>query len=148
MEEVFTAKVPEQVNFGLENRTGWARSSTGVALLVGVLRERKRNQSGLPHSEAADLPCQEAAEEINAYIAIRDGLMEEAEKSPTPAKLDSVAIANDCVTICVRPGFSPYGAQSLPEADALHERRRCEGYRRRIAELRALLALPSARRAA
>jgi hypothetical protein len=75
-------------------------------------------------------------EEINAYIAIRDELLAEAEQMRTRAKLDSVIIANDFVAGCVRPPRKPYEAQSLPEPDAIRERRRCVEVKNRIAELR------------
>src|SRR5437016_7992720 len=74
--------------------------------------------------------------EINAYIAIRDQLLAEAEEAQTPAKLSSTALANDFVLGCLQPGRSPYEAQCLPEVDAAFERQRCEAVRNRIAQLR------------
>ena len=74
--------------------------------------------------------------EINAYIAIRDQLLAEAEKLHTTAKIASTALANDFVEGCLKPVRSPYEAQSLPETDAVRERQRCEAVRVRIAELR------------
>ena len=74
--------------------------------------------------------------EINAYIAIRDQLLAEAEEVPTKAKLSSTALANDFVLGCLQPMRSPYEAQCLPETDAVRERRRCEAVRDRIAHLR------------
>lgn len=73
--------------------------------------------------------------EINAYIAIRDQLLAEAEQVRTPAKLSSTALANDFVVGCLKPGPSSYGAQCLPEADAAFERQRCEAVRERLAQL-------------
>src|SRR5438477_5160994 len=64
--------------------------------------------------------------EISAYIAIRDQLLAEAEEVHTSAKLASTALANDFVLDCLQPARSPYQAQSLPEADAILERKRCE----------------------
>src|SRR6266550_9354600 len=66
--------------------------------------------------------------EINAYIAIRDQLLAEAEEVPTSAKLASTGLANDFVQGCL-PARSPYEAQCLPEADAIRERKRCEAVR-------------------
>jgi hypothetical protein len=77
-----------------------------------------------------------SAAEINAYIAIRDQLLAEAEEVPTSAKLASTGLANDFVQGCLQPARSPYEAQCLPEADAIRERKRCEAVRNRLAELR------------
>jgi hypothetical protein len=74
--------------------------------------------------------------EIKAYIAIRDGLLTEAEQLKTRAKIDSLAVANDFVQSCLKAARLPYESQCLPEADALRERKRCEAVRSRIAELR------------
>jgi len=74
--------------------------------------------------------------EINAYIAIRDQLLAEAEELRTAAKLASTALANDFVLGCLQPARPPYEAQFLPEADAIRERKRCEAVRNRIAQLR------------
>ena len=74
--------------------------------------------------------------EINAYIAIRDQLLAEAEELRTAAKLASTALANDFVLGCLQPARPPYEAQCLPEADAIRERKRCEAVRNRIAQLR------------
>ena len=74
--------------------------------------------------------------EINAYIAIRDQLLAEAEKLHTTAKIASTSLANDFVEGCLKPGRTPYEAQCLPESDAVRERKRCEAVRARIAQLR------------
>src|SRR6266850_620135 len=74
--------------------------------------------------------------EINAYIAIRDQLLAEAEEVCTKAKLASTTLANDFVQGCLQPARSPYEAQSLPETDAVLERKRCEAVRNRLVELR------------
>ncbi len=76
-----------------------------------------------------------ALTEINAYIAIRDELLAEAEKLRTRAKLDSVMIANDFVSGCLTPARKLYSAQSLPERDAVRERTRCAAVKNRVAEL-------------
>ena len=74
--------------------------------------------------------------EINAYIAIRDQLLSEAEELHTSAKLASTTLANDFVEGCLKPARTPYEAQCLPELDAVRERKRCEAVRVRIAQLR------------
>ena len=74
--------------------------------------------------------------EINAYIAIRDQLLDEAEKLHSSTKLASTQLANDFVEGCLKPSRSPYEAQCLPEPDAVRERQRCEAVRARIEELR------------
>ncbi len=74
--------------------------------------------------------------EINAYIAIRDQLLDEAENLHTTAKIASAGLANDFVEGCLKPARSPYETQCLPESDAVRERVRCEAVRVRIAELR------------
>ena len=74
--------------------------------------------------------------EINAYIAIRDQLLSEAEEIHSSAKLASTTLANDFVEGCLKPGRTPYQAQCLPESDAVRERKRCDAVRARIAQLR------------
>jgi hypothetical protein len=78
--------------------------------------------------------------EINAYIAVRDQLLAEAEELRTAAKLASTRLANDFVQGCLEPARSPYQAQSLPETDSIRERKRCQEVRDRIAQLREALA--------
>ena len=78
--------------------------------------------------------------EINAYIAIRDQLLGEAEELCTSAKLASTSLANDFVLGCLQPARSPYEAQCLPESDAIQEHKRCAAVRDRIAELRNLVS--------
>jgi hypothetical protein len=74
--------------------------------------------------------------EINAYIAIRDDLLAEAEELQTSAKLAATELANDFVFGCLKPARAPYEGQYLPESDAIQERKRCEIVRERIAQLR------------
>jgi len=74
--------------------------------------------------------------EINAYIAIRDELLAEAEELKIASKLDGLTIANDFVETCLTPARAPYQAQYLPEGDAVRERRRCHEIKRRIEDLR------------
>ena len=73
--------------------------------------------------------------EINAYIAIRDQLIAEAEKVHTSAKIASAVLANDFVEGCLKPARAPYEGQCLPEIDAERERQRCTTVRERIARL-------------
>ena len=74
--------------------------------------------------------------EINAYIAIRDQLLDEAEKLHSSAKVASTALANDFVEGCLKPGRTPYETQCLPESDVVRERKRCETVRARLEALR------------
>jgi hypothetical protein len=77
-----------------------------------------------------------SVDEINAYIAIRDQLLAEAEKLHTTTKIASTALANDFVDGCLKPARSPYEDQCLPEKDAIRERKRCEAVRERLTQLR------------
>ena len=62
-------------------------------------------------------------DEINAYVAIRDIALAEAEKDPTSVNLERVRIANEfCRKLSLKPARSPYKSQSLPETDAARER--------------------------
>ncbi len=74
-------------------------------------------------------------DEINAYIAIRDDLLAEAEQIRTRAKIDSLVVANDFVEKCLKPARPPYEGQCLPESEAVRERKRCVFVKGRIAEL-------------
>ena len=65
-------------------------------------------------------------------------MLAQAEKVTTRASLQRAAIANDLVANCLKPARAPYEAQFLAEADAAHERKRCESAKIRIAELGAL----------
>lgn len=82
----------------------------------------------------------DVVDEINAYIAIRDELLAEAEQIMTRAKIDSVGVANDFVATCLKPARSPYQAQCLAETDAVRERKRCEAVKARLRELAVLIA--------
>ena len=94
-------------------------------------RESKPNPFATP-----DFGSVYSVAEINAYIAIRDQLLDEAEKLHTTAKIASTALANDFVEGCLKPARSPYDAQCLPEPDAARERERCEAVRERLTRLR------------
>src|SRR2546423_2622744 len=74
--------------------------------------------------------------EINAFIAIRDELLFEAEESKTASKVESLIVANNFVESVLTPAQSPYDVQFLPEPDARRERQRCEQIKRRAADLR------------
>lgn len=76
------------------------------------------------------------AEEIFSFIAVRDLLLAEAEELTTEASLHRVWMANEFAERCLEPARPPYQAQSLPEAEAVYERRRCKTIKVRIAELR------------
>jgi hypothetical protein len=77
----------------------------------------------------------EAIAEINAYIAIRDDLLAEAEQIRTRAKIDSLVVANNFVEKCLKPARPPYEGQCLPQREAVRERKRCEAVKSRIAQL-------------
>src|SRR5437660_9887351 len=74
--------------------------------------------------------------ELNAYIAIRDHLLAEAEEIRTASKLASTVLAHDFVLDCLQPARTPYEAQSLAVTDAIRERQPCEIVRDRIAQMR------------
>ena len=78
-------------------------------------------------------------DEINAYVAIRDIALAEAEKEPSSVNLERARIANDFVRNCLKPARPPYEAQHLPKTDAARERRRCQAASVRLALLRANL---------
>ena len=80
-----------------------------------------------------------AADEINSYLGVRDLLLGAAEGSTTETNLHRAWMANEFAEKCLRPARAPYQAQSLPEGDAIRERRRCKTVKMRIAELRARL---------
>jgi hypothetical protein len=91
-------------------------------------------------TKAVDSQC--AVDEINAYIAIRDNLLAEAEATTTSANLHRLSLANHFVQSCLKPASrSPYKAQYLPERNADRERKRCVAVKIRIAELDMQIAL-------
>ena len=92
-------------------------------------------------------PSREAAEEIFAYIAVRNALLDEALRFPTEASLRSLEIANETVAATVRPAREPYTAQSLDGPAAAYERSQCEAISRQIEELRARLNFQAQRAA-
>jgi hypothetical protein len=78
-------------------------------------------------------------DEIQAYTAIRDIALAEAEKITTSLNLERARIANEFVENCLKPARAPYEAQHLPEGDATRERQRCEAAKVRMSLLRAHL---------
>ena len=103
-------------------------ASVSQKIALGNLREGAKaadGESGSKHAVA----------EINAYIAIRDSLLVDAEEFTTRVRLDRVRVANEFVETCLRPARSPYQAQCLVETDATRERERCAAVKVRIAEL-------------
>jgi hypothetical protein len=101
-------------------------------------RPQIKREEPRPARLVARKSSQQAIEEINGYIAIRDGLLLQAEKVTTGEALQRAAIANDLVENCLRPIRQPYEAQFLPEFDAARERERCAAAKVRIAELGAV----------
>ena len=110
------------------------------------LRELDRRETTLPEdtsekpqrrsTTAVDpVASQYAVDEINAYIAIRDNLLAEAEATAARPNLRRLSLANDFVQSCLKPAWSPYEAQYLPERDADRERKRCAAVKIRIADL-------------
>jgi hypothetical protein len=100
------------------------------------------NTSGKPQRRSTKtVDSQYSVDEINAYIAIRDNWLAEAEATMTSANLRRLSLANDFVRSCLKPARSPYKAQYLPERDADRERKRCAAVKIRIAELDTQIAL-------
>ncbi len=82
---------------------------------------------------------QSAADEINAYIAVRDSLMEEAKREMTEAAVQRLILANRFVANCLQSTGELYLSQCLPETEAVRERERCQAIDTQIGRLRALL---------
>ncbi len=78
-----------------------------------------------------------AIEEIGAYIAVRDGLIEEARLETTEASIERLVLTNNFVANCLRPTRPPYLTQCLPEVDTVRELKRCHAVDLQIAKLRA-----------
>src|ERR1700681_3893186 len=76
-------------------------------------------------------------DEINAYVAIRDIALAEAEKEQISVNLERARIANDFVENCLKPARPPYEAQHLSETDAARERGRCQAVKVRLSLLSA-----------
>jgi hypothetical protein len=80
-----------------------------------------------------------AIDEINAYIAVRDGLLEEAEQNPTGVGIERLILANNFVANCMRPTCHPYITQCLPDVDSVRELKQCHAVDAQIVKLRARL---------
>ena len=94
---------------------------------------RKGGHSATNRPEASPY----AIEEINAYIAVRDGLMAEAARDRTEASIERLALANQFVSNCLGPARQPYLSQCLPAKDAARELQRCHSVDAQIAKFRA-----------
>ena len=103
---------------------------------LATISTKPAKRESRPASIVHDFGSVYSVAEINAYIAIRDQLLAEAEKLHTTAKVASTALANDFVEGCLKPARSPYEGQCLPESDAIRERKRCEAIRERLTQLR------------
>jgi hypothetical protein len=95
----------------------------------------KRLPKGITHVEFG--MTNYVVDEINAYAAIRDIALAEAEKVTTKINLERVRIANEFVENCLKPARPLYENQHLPEADAVRERGRCQAVKVRLALLEA-----------
>src|SRR5438067_11061873 len=109
--------------------------STQDRTLSRSSRKFESPESGSKKAAHRKIDPKRAIEEIQSYIAIRDGLLAEAEKSKSSDALRRVSIANDFVASCLQPARAPYEAQFLPEADATRERKRCQAVRERIEQV-------------
>ncbi len=91
-------------------------------------------------SASSNKVCSDAIEEINAYIAVRDQSLADAERVPTRGTVERALLANEFVESCLQPVRSPYQAQALPEVHAAHQRKRCAAAKALLAQLSARLA--------
>jgi hypothetical protein len=114
----------------------WNESKAGRISARADLANLRRPAKGA----SGESSSKQGVEEINAYIAVRDILLVEAEEVTTRARLDRLTIANEFVETCLRPARSPYQAQCLAETDAIRERKRCAAVKASIAELRLVVA--------
>jgi hypothetical protein len=76
-----------------------------------------------------------ARDEIQAYAAIRNLLLSDAEVTTSIESLRRAAIANELVESCLRPPRSPWQAEYLEPREAACERERCCAAKMRIAAL-------------
>jgi len=86
-------------------------------------------------SDHAQIGSKEARDEIQAYAAIRDLLLSNAEVTTSVNSLIRAAIANEFVESCLRPPRSPWQAEYLEPREAARERERCCAAKMRIAAL-------------
>ena len=107
-----------------------------MPLTIGSTTTKRASAKSRPAQRREPHNSEYVIGEINAFIAIRDELLAEAEEAKTASKLDSLIIANNFVESCLSPARSPYELQVLPESAAERERQRCEQVKRRVADLR------------
>ena len=106
-----------------------------------IFKSNKRRVAPKRKCVPARDASQPARDELNAFIAVRDILLTDAEKSPTSKTIASVVTANDFVENCLQKNAgSHYDGQSLPESDTIRERKVCDEVKQRIARLRAAVA--------
>ena len=105
-----------------------------MPLTIGSSSGQIKSKTPAPRRESPN--SEYVIGEINAFIAIRDELLVEAEEAQTESKLHSLIVANNFVESCLTPARSPYDVQFLPEPDAKRERKRCEQIKRRVENLR------------
>ncbi len=74
-----------------------------------VFLPRKTSQKHLPQpTKPSEFRMTSyVVDEINAYVAIRDIALAEAEKDPSSVNMERVRIANDFVENCLKPARSP-----------------------------------------
>lgn len=117
----------------------------GSVQTTSPLRQRPTHPNQFPPKfipkQAERTASQQAHDEIGAYIAIRNILLADAEKSPTSEAIASLAAANDVVETCLQPACPTYQAQHLSETDAVRESKVCQKVKQRIAQLSAAVAV-------
>lgn len=79
---------------------GWRRSA---ATKVAATTDQQTSTKPVERSQ-----IKHAHAEINAYIVIRDRLLQEAEAIPSNSTLHRACIANDVVEIFLKPAKKPY----------------------------------------
>jgi hypothetical protein len=107
-----------------------------MPLTIGSTTTGRASDKSQPAQRREPQSSEYVIGEINAFIAIRDELLVEAEEAKTASKLDSLIVANNFVESCLTPARSPYELQFLPEPAAQRERKRCEQIKQRVADLR------------
>ena len=100
-------------------------------------RKTDSKKSRTPATVNRPNTSQYAIDEINAYMAVRDGLLEEAEQNPTEASIHRLVLANDFVKNCLGPARDPYITQCLPKVDAVRELQHCQTIEARMVKIRA-----------
>jgi hypothetical protein len=110
--------------------------SLSFTTLRSSRRKGIQSTCGSESSSLIKTGSKEARDEIQAYVAIRDLLLSDAEVTTTADSLRRTTIANEFVESCLRPPRSPYEAQSLEQRQAARELERCCAAKIRIAALR------------